>query len=180
MPFTIVVAVSKNNVIGDSVTNDLPWKLPNDMKHFMKKTMGKTVVMGRKTWDSLRKKPLPDRECWVLSTDLSFQPEGAVVFRSLNEVLDYAARDDRDVMVIGGEAIYRLFLPFVERLEVTHVNTRVSGDRSFDAFKTTESRHLWCTTRVINNFADDKHAFDYHFTSYVRRKRHFTPHTRRW
>jgi dihydrofolate reductase len=110
-------------VIGQN--GQVPWKLPADSRYFMQTTLGQTVVMGRKTFESLDK-PLPNRHNLVLSNDPDFHPVGAEVLRSLAEVLSLG-----ELWIIGGEDIYRLFLPYADRLYLTEIDLEVAGDTFF-------------------------------------------------
>lgn len=124
----IVVAHAANGTIGRD--GDLPWRLPTDLRQFRAITHGGTVVMGRKTWESLppRFRPLPGRRNVVLSRDPAYAPEGAEVFPSLRAALDAC---DRDCFVIGGAATYAEALPLADRCYVTHVEGAVEGDAVF-------------------------------------------------
>jgi dihydrofolate reductase len=154
------VARSLNGVIGRD--NDLPWRLKSDLAIFKACTMGKPVIMGRKTWDSLPRKPLPGRMNIVLSQDGSFEPPQAVVCESFLEALQMAkeqASDDGvdEVCVIGGRAIFELALPRAKRLYLTEVQAEVEGDVSFPAF----DEVAWTEVRREEHPAgpDDDHAF---------------------
>jgi dihydrofolate reductase len=131
------VARSLNGVIGRD--NDLPWRLKSDLAIFKACTMGKPVIMGRKTWDSLPRKPLPGRMNIVLSRDGSFDPSQAVVCESFLEAVqmakEQAAEDGVDeVCVIGGRALFETALPKAKRLYLTEVQAKVEGDVSFPDF----------------------------------------------
>ena len=123
-----VVAVSKNGVIGRE--GGLPWHISSDLKRFKEITMGKPVVMGRKTWESLPRKPLPGRRNIVITRQRDFTPEGAEVAATPEEALRLAG-DVAEVAVIGGGEIYRLFWPLVDRLYLTEVDLEVAGDTHF-------------------------------------------------
>lgn len=125
------VARSRNGVIGRD--GELPWRLKSDLQIFKQVTLFKPVVMGRKTWDSLPKKPLPGRLNVVLSRDGSFEPRGAVVCETLNEALqiarEQAAEDGaEEVCVIGGAAVFAEAMPRARRLYLTEVDAEVEGD----------------------------------------------------
>jgi dihydrofolate reductase len=125
------VARARNGVIGKD--GDLPWRLKTDLALFKKTTLFKPVIMGRKTWDSLPKKPLPGRLNVVLSRDGSFEPEGALVCETLGEALqiarEQAAEDGaEEVCVIGGAAVFAEALPRAKRLYLTEVDAEVEGD----------------------------------------------------
>jgi len=125
------VAVSDNLVIGSD--NDLPWYFPEDLKRFKEITLGKTVVMGRKTYESIFKrlgKPLPGRKNVVISRQADFKaPEDVLVFGSLEQAFE--ALKNEDVYVIGGEQIFKLALPYAEKLYMTHVHGIYPGDAYF-------------------------------------------------
>lgn len=127
----LVFARAQNGVIGKA--GALPWRLKSDLALFKAATLFKPVIMGRNTWDSLPKKPLPGRLNLVLSRDGSFEPHGAIVCESLDEALQIArehAVDDgaEEVCVIGGAAIFAASLPRARRLYVTEVQAEVEGD----------------------------------------------------
>ena len=129
----IIAAVAENGVIGRGGT--MPWRLRSDMAHFKALTMGKPVVMGRKTWLSLFVKPLPGRTNIVVTRDANFTAPGVLVARSLETALE-AARGDAlrrgaDIMVIGGAEIYAQAMPLADRLEITVVRMQPEGDTAF-------------------------------------------------
>jgi dihydrofolate reductase len=154
------VARSLNGVIGRD--NDLPWRLKSDLAIFKARTLGKPVIMGRKTWDSLPRKPLPGRMNIVLSQDGSFEPPQAVVCESFLEALQMAkeqAADDGvdEVCVIGGRAIFELALPRAKRLYLTEVQAQVEGDVHFPDFD--ESAWTEVSREEHPAGPDDDHAF---------------------
>ena len=125
-----IVAISENYVIGKN--GDLPWRISEDLKWFKKITLGHTLLMGRKTWESLPG-PLPKRENWVLSSNLSEQPD-IQVFSKLEEAL--VAGSDRELFIIGGGELYRQTLPLCGELYVSEVSREiVDGDAFFPPFK---------------------------------------------
>lgn len=132
----LIVAMDRNRVIGRD--NSLPWHIPQDLRHFRQLTMGKPLVMGRRTWESIGR-PLPGRPSLVISRDPAFAADGAEVFQTLEAALQratsLAARSGADeVMVIGGAQIYAEALPRVARLYVTEVHAEVPGDTWFPEF----------------------------------------------
>ena len=133
----LVVAKARNGVIGRA--GKLPWRIRSDMAWFKANTLGKPVIMGRKTWESLPKRPLQGRTNIVLSRDLSFETQGALVCEDLSEALqigrEQAADDGVDeVCVIGGAALFEAALPKARRLYLTEVEAEVEGDVFFPAF----------------------------------------------
>ena len=132
---TLVVAVAKNGVIGRD--GALPWRLSSDMKRFKAATMGKPVLMGRKTWDSLPKKPLPGRQNLVLTRDADFEADGAWVYTDLAAMLAAAAAmaeaaDVEEACIIGGAQLYNAVLPQADRIILTEVNLSPQGDAHLD------------------------------------------------
>lgn len=130
MKVTLVVGIADNGVIGRD--GGLPWRLSTDLKRFKQTTMGKPVIMGRKTWESLPKPPLPGRHNIVVTRDNGYVASGATVVSSLEDALA-AARSEgaAEASVIGGGEIYRLAMPFADRLDVTHVLSSIEGDTHF-------------------------------------------------
>nr|AIA16066.1 Dihydrofolate reductase [uncultured bacterium] len=122
----LVVAIARNGVIGSNGL--IPWHISDDMKRFKALTLGHTVVMGRKTWDSLPRKPLPGRINVVVTRQKDWQAEGAVVVHTLEEAM---AETSGAVMVIGGAEIYQRALPLATRIELTEVHKDVEGDAKF-------------------------------------------------
>lgn len=130
-PYKAIVAISENGVIGRK--GDLPWRLPGDLKWFKKITMGSTILMGRKTWDSLPG-PLPGRQNWVLSRTAQAE-NGMQVFRSLQEIGSHLS-PDQNLFIIGGGEIYSLALPLCHELFLTEVRQTVpDGDAFFPEYK---------------------------------------------
>jgi dihydrofolate reductase len=139
------VARSRNGVIGRD--GDLPWRLKTDLAHFRALTMGKPVIMGRKTWDSLPRRPLPGRTNIVITRDMSFEPKGAVVCHDFSEAVQIAreqAEDDGadEVCVIGGAAMFALALPKARRIYLTEVDADVEGDVLFPPFNEADWREV--------------------------------------
>jgi len=153
---SFVLARADNGVIG--VDNAIPWRIPEDMKRFKAITMGKPIVMGRKTWDSFPKKPLPGRTNIVITRDVHWQAEGAVVVHSLEEALKQAEREAPDeIAVIGGAEIYRLALPRADRIHLTEVHTEVAGDATLPSFDPA----LWRETAREDHVTADGLRYSY-------------------
>ncbi|MET0337212.1 MAG: dihydrofolate reductase [Caulobacter sp.] len=162
------VARALNGVIGRD--NDLPWRLKSDLAIFKQTTLGKPVIMGRKTWDSLPRKPLPGRTNIVLSRDGSFEPHGAIVCESFLEATQIAreqAEDDGvdEVCVIGGSALFEMALPKARRLYLTEVQAEVEGDVRFPAF----DESAWVEVRREEHPAGEGDDFSFVFRVLERR-----------
>jgi len=138
---TLVVAVADNGVIGSK--GALPWRIPEDLRRFKALTVGKTVIMGRKTWDSLPKKPLPERTNIVVTRDRAFHPQGAKVAHSIDDALFLAlAMKPKDIVVIGGQAIFAGALPGADRIELTEVEGQPEGDAFMPRFDKKQWREI--------------------------------------
>ncbi|MDI1478312.1 dihydrofolate reductase [Polyangium sp. y55x31] len=133
----LIAAVAENGVIG--VENRLPWRLPGDLAHFKATTMGKPILMGRKTWESIGGKPLPGRKNLVVTRKDDYHAPGAVVCHGFAEALERARRlavesGAGEVVVIGGEGLFAEALVEADRLYLTEVHARPAGDAFFPAF----------------------------------------------
>ncbi len=150
MILSLIAAVADNGVIGRD--NDLPWRLPADLKRFKSLTMGKPMIMGRKTWNSIGR-PLPGRASIVVTRDAGFAVEGALVAHDAGQARTLAEQAATElgadeIMVIGGAAIYRLFLPDADRLYLTEIHMDAVGDTHFPDI----DRAVWVET------ARERHA----------------------
>lgn len=154
MKISIIAAVAENYIIGKDGT--LPWRLSSDLKWFKNHTVGKPIVMGRKTYLSIGK-PLPDRQNIVVSNDQEFSASCAVV-RSLDEAIA-AAGDAPELMVIGGRGIYEGFIDRADRLYLTVVHARPDGDTRFPPIDAAQ----WRVTLRERVDADDKNSFSHTF-----------------
>ena len=138
---SLIVAASTNNVIG--VAGELPWRLSDDLKRFKALTLGKPIVMGRKTFDSIGR-PLPGRQNIIITTRPEFVAEGCDVVSSPDAALAIAG-DAEEVMIIGGGEIYSQSLPLAERLYVTHIMAEPEGDVLFPKIDENEWRVISIT-----------------------------------
>jgi dihydrofolate reductase len=159
---SLVVAMDESGIIGRD--NALPWHLPADLKRFKAITLGKPILMGRKTFESIGK-PLPGRLNLVLTRSRDWQREGAITMHSVEEALARAG-DAVEVAVIGGEEIFKLALPFAARIYLTEVHARVEGDTAFPAF----DRSQWREVERSTHPADERHAYSMTFSTLERRK----------
>ncbi len=155
MIVSIIVVRSENGVIGRD--NELPWRLSADLKHFKTTTLGKPVLMGRKTHESIGK-PLPGRANIVLTRDTEFEAAGCLVAHSFEEGIAVVG-DLPELMVIGGEAVYRDALRLTRRIYVTEVHTTLDGDAFFPELNTGE----WEEVARDRHSADEKNEYDYSF-----------------
>lgn len=157
----IIAAVARNYAIG--FQNKLIYWLPNDLKRFKALTTGNTIIMGRKTFESLPKGALPNRRNVVISRNESLVLEGAEVFHSLEAAL--ASCKDEDVYIIGGEQLYRVSLPLADRLCLTEVDDTPS---EADAFFPDVDKTVWKESAREDHDIDEKHAHRYSFVDYVK------------
>lgn len=157
-----VVAVARNGVIG--AAGGLPWRLPEDLKHFRRLTVGRPVLMGRRTWDSLGR-PLPERTNLVLTRDPAWFAPGAVRVGSLAEARAAAGSAPR-LMIIGGAELYRATLPDAATIHLTEVHADVPGDVRFPPLDPAE----WRETAREDRPADERHAYPYSFVTLTRRR----------
>ncbi len=153
---SLIVAASTNNVIGKQ--GDLPWRLSDDLKRFKALTMGKPIVMGRKTWDSIGR-PLPGRQNIVITRQGDFVAEGCEVVASPEAAIEAAANAD-EIMIIGGSHVYETFLPAADRIYLTRVQADIDGDAHLPEIDTKQ----WVTTSVERQSADENNDFDVEFT----------------
>ena len=156
------VARARNGVIGKD--GDLPWRLSSDLKLFRALTMGKPVIMGRKTWDSLPIQPLPGRLNIVLSRDGTFEPDRALVCEGFEDALaiarEQAGEDGEDeVCIIGGAALFELGLPRAKRIYLTEVDAEVEGDVHFPAFNEAD----WTEVKREVHLKTEKDDYDFTF-----------------
>ncbi len=156
---TLVVAMARNGVIGRA--GALPWRLPDDLRRFKALTMGKPILMGRRTWVSLGR-ALPGRLNLVMTRDPSFTAEGATVVRSLDEALAHA---QGELMVIGGAEVYALATPRADQVQLTAVDADIEGDTWLAPF----DPGIWRETAREHHAADERHAWPMDFITLERR-----------
>ncbi len=161
MKISLIVAASENNVIGRD--NDLPWKLPDDMKFFVRTTKGHHILTGRKNLESFGKL-LPNRTNIVLTKKRDYEFEGAAIFHELEEAVEFArSRGEEELMVIGGGEIYRQFMDKADRIYLTRVHTEIEGDTYFP-----ELNEDWKLISEEYHPKDERHAFDFTFMMFDR------------
>lgn len=159
---SIVVAMAKNHTIG--INNTLPWRCPEDLKHFKALTMGHHMIMGRKTFDSIGK-PLPGRTTVVVTRNQSLKIEGCIIAHSLLDAIT-ACNDDDEIFIVGGADLYAQALPWTESLYLTEIQQKVEGDAHFPVFNTLE----WNEVSRVKRTQDIPQHLDYHFVTYRRSK----------
>ncbi len=164
MNISLIVAAAENNVIGKD--NDLPWKLPDDMKFFKKTTTGHHILMGRKNLESFGRL-LPNRTNIILTRDKKFDFEGAKVFHNIEEAINFAQENMEDeLMVIGGGEIYKQTISKANKIYLTRVHTTIEGDVYFPEIDT----KTWEMTEEYFHPKDEKHKFDFTFQTFERRR----------
>jgi len=166
MNISLIWAQDANGLIGAGA--QLPWHLPADMAWFKKNTLGKPVLMGRKTYDSIGR-PLPGRQNIILTTqDISI--DGCTIVHSLDaarEAAKHASDKTTELMVIGGAQIYQLALPQADRLYITNIHAIFEGDTFFPSFDSTAWREIFCEKHV----KDEKNLFSYNFHIFERKEK---------
>jgi dihydrofolate reductase len=157
----LIAALDRNGVIGRD--NRLPWRLPDDLQRFKALTQGRTVIMGRKTYESIGR-PLPRRRNVVVTHQPEYRVPGATVVHGLDEALAAAAGDE-EIFVAGGGSLYTQALPLAGRLYLTEVETAVAGGDAF--FPAVDPAH-WRLVERTAHPADDRHAFAFSYATYER------------
>ena len=163
----MIAALTKNRVIGKN--NDLPWKLPDDMKFFMETTKRHYVILGRKNYDSIppKFKPLPNRTNIVVTRQKNFKAPDCIVVDSVEKGLDIARKSkEAEAFIIGGAEIYKLGLPHADRLYLTEIDAVIDGDTYFPNFDKTE----WKEISRIHHGKDERHAYNFDFVIYDKLK----------
>lgn len=163
---SLIAAVSTNWVIGKN--NQLPWRIPADLKRFKKLTTGKTVIMGRKTHESIGK-PLVNRQNIILTQQPDYKAEGCLIAHDIKSALEMA---EKEIFIIGGAQIYQLFMPLVERVYLTIVYAEIEGDAFLSGFDPSEWRVSLGSAYVPGRIEQGNHEFQYthSFRVYDRKK----------
>ncbi len=159
---SIIVAVAKNNVIGKD--NQLIWHLPEDLKRFKKLTTNHTIIMGRKTFESLGR-ILPNRKHVILCNDaeMNIKNENVEILDDISKLEKYKDSEEEN-FVIGGATIYKLLMPYANKMYVTHINEEFEGDVYFPEI----SENDWKITEREKGLRDEKNPFDYEYVTYER------------
>ncbi|MEM0910178.1 MAG: type 3 dihydrofolate reductase, partial [Pseudomonadota bacterium] len=159
MTISMIAAMAKGRVIGKD--NKMPWHLPADLKHFKSVTMGKPIIMGRKTYQSIGK-ALPGRDNIVISNDRSFTVDDAIVVDSIKAAVQSADENSNEIMIIGGGRVYESLLPRATKLYLTFIDLEIDGDTFFPDY---EKDAKWNTVALERYDADEKNAYDYQFVT---------------
>jgi dihydrofolate reductase len=170
MEIVFVVAIAENGVIGAG--NAMPWRLKSDLARFKALTIGKPVIMGRKTFESLPRRPLPNRTNIVITRDAAYRAAGAIVTTSAADagavaLGDALRRSAAEIAVIGGAEIFRQWLDRADRLEITEVHARPDGDTHFDI-----DEAQWEETARVRHPAGPDDSADFSYVTYRRRPSH--------
>lgn len=161
---SLIVAMDKNRVIG--YNNQMPWHLPRDLQYFKKRTVGHTIIMGRKTFESIGR-PLPKRKNVVVTRKTMSFPEEVEVIHHLETIDQWnQCSPDEEFFIIGGGELYRQMLPKIERMYITKIHHSFSGDTYFPSFDLEEWELVW----EEKGIKDEKNPYDYSFLQYNRRK----------
>ncbi|MBQ6991610.1 MAG: dihydrofolate reductase [Clostridia bacterium] len=160
---SMIVAVAKNNVIGKD--NKLIWHLPEDLKRFKNITTGKKIIMGRKTFESLGR-VLPNRKHIILCNDveMNVDNENVEILDDL-KLLDKYIESDEECFVIGGATIYKLLMPFSNKLYITHINQEFEGDVYFPEIDDNE----WSAIEKEKGLTNEENPYDYEYVTYIRK-----------
>lgn len=162
---SLIVARTRNGVIGRN--NTMPWHLPEDLRYFKRVTLGKPVIMGRNTWESLGK-PLPGRDNIVITRNSSYSAEGAHIANTLNDAINLATslaseKNSDEIMIIGGAQIYREALPLVQRAYITEIDADIDGDAFFPPLE-----GKWHEISRESHAPCEKNPHPYSFTVFAR------------
>lgn len=162
MSISYIVAMDRNRAIGKN--NRLPWHIPADLKFFKQTTMGHAILMGRKTYESVGK-PLPGRTNVIMTQNPSYRAEGCEIVHSVEETIDRFGRQD-ELFVTGGAELFRLFMPYVDKMYLTRIEHAFEGDTFFPEYDETE----WTLVKREQGVMDEKNPYTYFFETHVRRQ----------
>lgn len=160
MKISIIVAFSENNVIGKN--NNLIWHISEDLKRFKKITLNHSIIMGRKTYDSLSIKPLPKRKNIIISSNTDLKYDGAIVVNSISDALKLC-KDEKEIFICGGATIYEKFIGFASKLYITKIFENFEGDTFFPPIEY-ENYEIVKESEILT---DAKSGLKYQFIDYV-------------
>ncbi len=162
MILSMIAAMDKNHIIG--ADNEMPWHLPDDLKFFKATTLGKTIIMGRQTFESIGSKPLPKRRNIVITRNRNFVAEGAEVFSSV-ELAIKTCQTEKEAVIIGGGQLYKQMLPLADKLYLTLIDADIDGDTYFPKWLAEE----WQILASTYHAQDEAHAFSFRFVTLLRK-----------
>lgn len=157
---TLIAAAGENNALGKN--NQLPWRLPDDFKRFKQLTTGHTIIMGRKTFESLPE-PLPNRTHIVISRNKDYRSRGCTITTTIEEALQLA-KEDTQPFIIGGGEIYRLGMLYAQKIELTRIHHHFEADTFFPEIDATE----WTLIASKHHLKDARHLYDFTYLTYLR------------
>ncbi|MEO2085177.1 MAG: dihydrofolate reductase [Marinoscillum sp.] len=166
MNISIIVAISENGVIGRN--NKLAWNLPDDMFYFSKMTLGHSIIMGRKNWDSIPNKwrPLPNRKNIIISRNINHNIKNVDITNSIEKAIKIGREnEDEEIFIIGGGEIYKLGFKFVDKLYITEIKNNIEGDTFFPKWNKRE----WKEISRISHPSDLKHIYDFDYVIYKKK-----------
>jgi len=158
---SLIAAMAENRVIGKD--GKLPWRLPDEMKHFIRLTTGHTVVMGRKTFESIGSNPLPNRRNIILTRNPDYRSEGIQVAHSVAQAIEMVAAEE-EIFICGGEQAYADAMPLADNLYLTSVHASPTGDARFPDFDHAD----WQLKDEVRHETDDRHEYAFTFRHYER------------
>jgi len=162
MKIAMIAAMTKNRTIG--FENDMPWHLPDDLKFFKSVTTGKPVIMGRRTFESIGNRPLPNRQNLVISRQADYKPEGVEVFNSVDAALSNLSNVE-EVVIMGGGQLYNMMLPEADKLYLTLINATINGDTYFPDW----TKLAWNELERVHHPKDERHAYEFDFVTLERK-----------
>lgn len=161
---SIIVAIAEDNAIGNK--NGLLWHLPGDLKRFKVLTLGNTIIMGKKTWESLPRRPLPGRKNIIITDDHSDSFEGGIAAFSIEDAISKCAITD-EIFIIGGGSIYRQFMPVADRLYITHIHKKAEADTWFPVI----DPEIWEPVEIEEHKLSGENDIPYTYIIYHRKNR---------
>jgi dihydrofolate reductase len=159
MSISFILAMDRNRGIG--MNNNLPWHLPADMANVKKLTLGHTLIMGRKTFESLRR-PLPGRTNVILTQNPTYQAPGCIIIHTVEEALTRFKAEE--LFIFGGAEVYKLFMPYVDKMYVTYIDEAFQADTFFPEIDMQD----WMLIMNEQGIVDEKNPYTYYFQQYVR------------
>ena len=161
MNVSLIVAMDKNRVIGKE--NDIPWRIPKDWEYVKNTTSGHPIILGRKNFESIGR-ALPNRRNIILTSDKDLNFEGCEIVHSIDDVFELC-KNEEEIFIFGGEQIYNMFLPYVEKMYITKIYYEFEGDTFFPEVNFDE----WKEVSVEKGVMNDKNPYNYYFHVYERK-----------